>query len=87
MADGIGHRQHGQPKGKRDADKPDAEVDIGVVGSQKMGGENRASAAGEDKPGRTEQFGKGAFGERDSRQGSGSFPRAAGARSCSPKPF
>lgn len=49
MADGIGHCQHGQPKGKRDADKPDAEVDIGVVGSQKVGGQNGASAAGRDK--------------------------------------
>ena len=40
MADGIGHRHHGQPEGERHAEKADA--DLG-----KTGGNHRAAASSE----------------------------------------
>ena len=54
-ADRIGHRQHGQAEGERDADEADAEF-------RKGGGENGAAAAAEHQPERTEKFGEKSLG-------------------------
>src|SRR5437870_3781618 len=49
MADGVGHRHHGQPEGERDPEDPNAEL-------RKRGAQERAPAAGEDQPERADRF-------------------------------
>jgi hypothetical protein len=51
VADGVGHGQHRQAEGKRDADE--ADPDLG-----EFRGEHRAAAATQDKPERAEEFGR-----------------------------
>jgi hypothetical protein len=50
MANGVGHRHHGQPEGERDTEYPNAEL-------QKDGSQQRAPATGEHQPERADRFG------------------------------
>src|SRR5882672_12316420 len=49
MANGVGHRDHGQPEGERDPEDPNAEV-------RNRGAQERAPAAGEHQPERADRF-------------------------------
>jgi hypothetical protein len=49
MANGVGHRHHGEPEGKGDPEDPNAE--LGNAGAQE-----RAPAAGEHQPERADRF-------------------------------
>ena len=53
VADGIGHREHGQAEGEGDPEEADAE-------RRKGGGQHRAAAAAEGKPEGAEELGSGA---------------------------
>ena len=50
MADRIGHGQHGQAEGERDAEKADPEIG-------KPGGEHGSAAPAEHQPERSEELG------------------------------
>ena len=50
MANGVDHRDHGQPEGERDPEDPNAEL-------RNRGAQERAPAAGEHQPERAERFG------------------------------
>jgi hypothetical protein len=63
MADGVGHRQHGQAKGEGNAEKSDPQAG-------KRGGEHRRTAAAKHQPERPEEFG----GDPPSRVGAHRFP-------------
>src|ERR1700734_36478 len=56
VADGKGHGEYGESEGKCDTDEADAEVDSGNLGG-KARGQDRCTAASEDKPEGTEEFG------------------------------
>jgi hypothetical protein len=48
VADRVGHGEHGQAEGQRDAEEADAHVDAGV-GVHHLGGQDGGAAAAEDE--------------------------------------
>ena len=55
VADGVGHGQHGEAEGERDADEADAEVR--GPPRQEARREHGAAAAAEDEPERADELG------------------------------
>jgi hypothetical protein len=50
MADGVRHRQNGQPEGQGDTNQPDAVVDVPVLGVEKLRRQDGAATTAEDEP-------------------------------------